>query len=61
MSELYTSEPPTSGKVIVETNYGNIDIELFTLEAPKSSEILFSIVSINIIMDVFFSKFLKIL
>ena len=36
MSELYTSEPPTSGKVIVETNYGNIDIELFTLEAPKS-------------------------
>ena len=36
MSELYTSEPPTSGKVIIETNYGNIDIELFTLEAPKS-------------------------
>ena len=36
MSELYTSEPPTSGKIIVETNYGNIDIELFTLEAPKS-------------------------
>ena len=36
MSELYTNEPPTSGKVIVETNYGNIDIELFTLEAPKS-------------------------
>ena len=36
MSELYITEPPTSGKVILETNYGNIDIELFTLEAPKT-------------------------
>ena len=36
MTELYIVEPPTSGKVILETNYGNIDIELFTLEAPKS-------------------------
>ena len=36
MSEYYITEPPTSGKVILETNYGNIDIELFTLEAPKS-------------------------
>ena len=36
MSELYIIEPPTSGKVIIETNYGNIDIELFTREAPKS-------------------------
>ena len=36
MSDFYISEPPTSGKVILETNYGNIDIELFTLEAPKS-------------------------
>ena len=36
MSELYITEPPATGKVILETNYGNIDIELFTLEAPKS-------------------------
>ena len=36
MSEYYITEPPTSGKVILETNYGNIDIELFTREAPKS-------------------------
>ena len=36
MSELYIAEPQTTGKVILETNYGNIDIELFTLEAPKS-------------------------
>ena len=36
MSELYITEHQTTGKVILETNYGNIDIELFTLEAPKS-------------------------
>ena len=36
MSDLYITEPPTTGKVILETNYGNIDIELFTLEAPKT-------------------------
>ena len=36
MTDLYITEPPTTGKVILETNYGNIDIELFTLEAPKT-------------------------
>ena len=36
MSDLYITEPPTTGKVILETNYGNIDIELFTRETPKS-------------------------
>lgn len=36
MSDLYIKEPSTTGKVIVETNYGNIDIELFTRETPKS-------------------------
>ena len=33
---MYISEPQTTGKIILETNYGNIDIELFTREAPKS-------------------------
>ena len=33
---LYISESQTTGKIILETNYGNIDIELFTREAPKS-------------------------
>ena len=36
MKLIYITEPQTTGKVILETNYGNIDIELFTLEAPKS-------------------------
>ena len=36
MSNIYASEPPTSGKVILITNYGNIDIELWTKEAPRA-------------------------
>ncbi len=36
MSSVYSSEPPTSGKVILITNYGNIDVELWTKEAPRA-------------------------
>lgn len=36
MASVYSSEPPTSGKVILKTNYGNIDIELWTKEAPRA-------------------------
>lgn len=36
MSNIYSTEPPTSGKVIVKTNYGNIDFELWTKEAPRA-------------------------
>ena len=36
MSSVYSLEPPTSGKVILKTNFGNIDVELFTREAPRA-------------------------
>lgn len=36
MASVYSTEPPTSGKVILKTNYGNIDIELWTKEAPRA-------------------------
>ena len=36
MSSIYSTEPPTSGKVILVTNFGNIDIELWTKEAPRA-------------------------
>ena len=36
MSNVYQNEPPTSGKVILFTNYGNIDIELWTKEVPRT-------------------------
>ncbi|KAJ1964520.1 Peptidyl-prolyl isomerase cwc27 [Dipsacomyces acuminosporus] len=37
MSNIYISEPPTSGKVILETTAGDIEIELWSKEAPKAS------------------------
>ena len=34
MSQLYNIEPPTEGKVVVSTNLGDLDIELWPKEAP---------------------------
>ncbi|XP_074286904.1 peptidyl-prolyl cis-trans isomerase CYP57 [Silene latifolia] len=37
MSAVYVLEPPTKGKVVLNTSYGPIDIELWPKEAPKAS------------------------
>ncbi|CAG8532359.1 3095_t:CDS:2 [Ambispora gerdemannii] len=37
MSNLYIQEPPTSGKVALHTTAGDIDIELWSKEAPKAA------------------------
>ena len=34
MSEVYHTEPATSGKVLLKTSYGDIDVELWSKEAP---------------------------
>lgn len=36
MAQTYTQEPPTSGKVILYTTQGELEIELWTNEAPKA-------------------------
>lgn len=36
MSNLYSTEPVTTGKVIVESTLGDIEIELWCKEAPKA-------------------------
>ncbi|KAG5874027.1 hypothetical protein JTB14_032003 [Gonioctena quinquepunctata] len=36
MSNIYILEPPTSGKVLLKTTVGDIDIELWAKEAPKA-------------------------
>lgn len=36
MSSSYSTEPTTTGKVILKTNYGNIDIELWTNETQRT-------------------------
>jgi peptidyl-prolyl cis-trans isomerase SDCCAG10 len=37
MSAIYQSEPPTNGKVVLNTTLGPIDIELWPKEAPKAT------------------------
>ena len=36
MSSVYTQEPPTNGKVVLVTNYGEIEIDLWTKETPRA-------------------------
>ncbi|XP_057657819.1 spliceosome-associated protein CWC27 homolog [Diorhabda carinulata] len=36
MSSIYILEPPTSGKVLLKTTVGDIDIELWSKETPKA-------------------------
>ena len=36
MSQIYVLEPPTSGKVLLKTDCGDIEIELWSKEAPKA-------------------------
>jgi len=36
MSNIYVQEPPTEGKVCLETSVGEIDIELWSRECPKA-------------------------
>lgn len=34
MSSVYQTEPPTSGKVVLVTTFGEIEMELWSKEAP---------------------------
>lgn len=36
MSTIYVLEPPTKGKVVLDTTHGPLDIELWPKEAPKA-------------------------
>lgn len=36
MSTIYVSEPPTKGKLVLNTTHGALDIELWPKEAPKA-------------------------
>ncbi|XP_062023650.1 peptidyl-prolyl cis-trans isomerase CYP57 [Rosa rugosa] len=37
MSSIYVLEPPTRGKVVLQTTHGPLDIELWPKEAPKAA------------------------
>lgn len=36
MSNVYITEPPTKGKVLLHTTFGDVDIELWAKEAPRA-------------------------
>ncbi|XP_014210221.1 peptidyl-prolyl cis-trans isomerase CWC27 homolog [Copidosoma floridanum] len=36
MSNIYIQEPPATGKVLMKTSVGDLDLELWTKEAPKA-------------------------
>lgn len=36
MSNIYIQEPQTFGKVLLKTTVGDIDVELWTKECPKT-------------------------
>jgi len=36
MSNIYILEPPSNGKVLLKTTVGEIEIELWSKEAPKT-------------------------
>ena len=35
MSNIYNTQPPTKGKVVLVTSHGDVDVELWAKEAPK--------------------------
>ena len=37
MSDIYMTEPPTEGKVVIKTTQGDIDVELWSKEAPLAA------------------------
>lgn len=37
MSAIYNVEPPTAGKIVLKTTYGDLDIELWPKEAPLAT------------------------
>src|SRR5690606_10154738 len=59
MSSVYSTEPPTSGKVILVTNYGNIDIELWTKEAPRACRNFIQLCMENYYDKCFFFRIIK--
>ncbi|XP_066471980.1 spliceosome-associated protein CWC27 homolog isoform X2 [Tiliqua scincoides] len=52
MSNIYIQEPPTNGKVLLKTTAGDIDIELWSKEAPKACRNF-----VQLCMEVFFSDY----
>jgi cyclophilin family peptidyl-prolyl cis-trans isomerase len=54
-AQVYNLEPPTDGKVVFHTSYGDIDIELWPKEAPLACRNFIQVGRTAAILDVLLS------
>ena len=59
MSSIYISEPPTKGKVVIVTSKGEIEIELWAKETPKTCRNFVQLCLENYYDDVIFHRIIK--
>ncbi|XP_018059569.1 PREDICTED: uncharacterized protein LOC108694515 [Atta colombica] len=59
MSNIYIQEPPTTGKVVMKTTVGDIDLELWTKEAPKACRNFIQLCMESYYNDTIFHRILK--
>ncbi|KAL4235648.1 Peptidyl-prolyl isomerase cwc27 [Mactra antiquata] len=59
MSNIYIQEPPTNGKVLLVTSVGDIDIELWSKEAPKACRNFVQLCMEGYYDDVIFHRVVK--
>ncbi|KAL1129856.1 hypothetical protein AAG570_012800 [Ranatra chinensis] len=59
MSNIYIQEPPTCGKVLLVTSVGEIEIELWSREAPKACRNFVQLCLEGFYSDVIFHRVIK--
>ncbi|XP_071452593.1 spliceosome-associated protein CWC27 homolog [Hetaerina americana] len=59
MSNIYIQEPPSSGKVLLETTVGDIDIELWSKETPKACRNFIQLCMEGYYNDTIFHRMIK--
>lgn len=59
MSNIYIQEPPTNGKVLLVTSVGDIDVELWSKEAPKACRNFVQLCMENYYDDTIFHRIVK--
>ncbi|XP_050538939.1 spliceosome-associated protein CWC27 homolog isoform X3 [Daktulosphaira vitifoliae] len=59
MSNIYIQEPPTSGKVVLKTTFGDIEVELWSREAPKACRNFVQLCLENYYDNILFHRIVK--
>ena len=59
MSTVYSLEPPTVGKVVLVTSVGDVELELWSKEAPKACRNFVQLCLEGYYNDVIFHRVIK--